>query len=78
MTSTAKSKGLIADARRTFNNANGGQPVFQQYLKASTNPVYSVGQINSYPTTTYAVQVFTTLVYACTSQSIYTAKWKLI
>ncbi|KAL3433094.1 major facilitator superfamily domain-containing protein [Aspergillus tetrazonus] len=60
----------------TFNNANGGQPVFQQYLKASTNPVYSVGQINSYPTTTYAVQVFTTLVYAWTSDSILRgARW---
>ncbi|KAL4995061.1 major facilitator superfamily domain-containing protein [Aspergillus recurvatus] len=60
----------------TFNNASGGQPVFQQYLKASTNPVYSVGQINSYPTTTYAVQVFTTLVYAWTSDSILRgARW---
>ncbi|CAI7603487.1 unnamed protein product [Penicillium manginii] len=48
-----------------FNNgAAGSQPVFQQYLKNSTDPVYSVGQINSYPTTTYAVQVVTTLAYA--------------
>lgn len=36
-----------------------------RYLKNSTDPVYSVGQINSYPTTTYAVQVVTTLAYAC-------------
>ncbi|GLA89020.1 hypothetical protein AtubIFM56815_003489 [Aspergillus tubingensis] len=49
----------------TFNNgAAGSQPVFQQYLKDSTNPVYSVGQINAYPTTTNAVQVVTTLIYA--------------
>ncbi|KAL3478541.1 major facilitator superfamily domain-containing protein [Aspergillus californicus] len=54
----------------TFNNASGGQPVFQQYLKASTNPVYTVSQINAYPTTTYAVQVVTTLIYAWTSDSI--------
>ncbi|KAL4780013.1 major facilitator superfamily domain-containing protein [Aspergillus varians] len=54
----------------TFNNANGGQPVFQQYLKASTNPTYTVGQINSYPTLTSAVQVLTTLIYAWTSDSI--------
>ncbi|KAL2814676.1 major facilitator superfamily domain-containing protein [Aspergillus cavernicola] len=54
----------------TFNNSNGSQPVFQQYLKASTNPVYTIGQINSYPTTTYAVQVVTTLIYAWTSDSV--------
>ncbi|KAL4927981.1 major facilitator superfamily domain-containing protein [Aspergillus undulatus] len=54
----------------TFNNASGAQPIFQLYLKASTDPVYSVGQINAYPTTTYAVQVFTTLVYAWLSDSV--------
>ncbi|KAL2847213.1 major facilitator superfamily domain-containing protein [Aspergillus pseudoustus] len=53
----------------TFNNANGGAPIFQQFLKASTNPVYTVGQINSYPTTTPAVQVVTTLIYAWSSDS---------
>jgi hypothetical protein len=53
----------------TFNNANGGQPIFQQFLKASTDPVYSISQINSYPTTTPAVQVVTTLIYACTCPS---------
>ncbi|KAI3002632.1 hypothetical protein CBS147346_5858 [Aspergillus niger] len=55
----------------TFNNgAAGSQPVFQQYLKDSTNPKYSVGQINAYPTTTNAVQVVTTLIYAWTSDTI--------
>ncbi|KAL4950731.1 major facilitator superfamily domain-containing protein [Aspergillus filifer] len=54
----------------TFNNASGAQPIFQLYLKASTDPVYSVGQINAYPTTTYAVQVFTTLCYAWLSDSV--------
>ncbi|KAI9924547.1 hypothetical protein MW887_006820 [Aspergillus wentii] len=54
-----------------FNNgATGGQPVFQQYLKDSTHPKYSISQINSYPTTTNAVQVVTTLIYAWTSDSI--------
>ncbi|RDW93622.1 uncharacterized protein DSM5745_00944 [Aspergillus mulundensis] len=67
---------ILTAAYITFNNASGGQPVFQQYLKASTNPVYTIGQINSYPTTTYAVQVFTTLVYAWTSDSILRgARW---
>ncbi|KAJ5227578.1 uncharacterized protein N7469_007584, partial [Penicillium citrinum] len=53
-----------------FNNgAAGSQPVFQQYLKNSKDPVYSVGQINSYPTTTAAVQVVTTLAYAWSSDT---------
>ncbi|KAF9884737.1 hypothetical protein FE257_001299 [Aspergillus nanangensis] len=55
----------------TFNNgAAGGQPIFQQFLKASENPKYSISQINSYPTTTGAVQIVTTLIYAWTSDSI--------
>ncbi|KAL2871159.1 major facilitator superfamily domain-containing protein [Aspergillus lucknowensis] len=54
----------------TFNNSDGGQPIFQQFLKASTDPVYSIGQINAYATTTPAVQVVTTLIYAWTSDSI--------
>ncbi|GFF62957.1 pantothenate transporter liz1 [Aspergillus lentulus] len=54
-----------------FNNASAGsQPIFQQYLKHSTDPKYSIGQINAYPTTTGAVQVVTTLIYAWTSDSI--------
>ncbi|KAJ5453526.1 uncharacterized protein N7458_004482 [Penicillium daleae] len=53
-----------------FNNgAAGAQPVFQQFLKHSTNPKYSVGQINAYPTTTNAVQVVTTLAYAWSSDT---------
>ncbi|OJJ89426.1 putative MFS transporter Liz1/Seo1 [Aspergillus glaucus CBS 516.65] len=54
-----------------FNNAAASsQPVFQQYLKASKDPVYEVWQINAYPTTTNAVQVATTLIYAWTSDTI--------
>ncbi|EYE99600.1 putative MFS transporter Liz1/Seo1 [Aspergillus ruber CBS 135680] len=54
-----------------FNNAAASsQPVFQQYLKASKDPVYEVWQINAYPTTTNAVQVVTTLIYAWTSDTI--------
>lgn len=41
--------------------------ILVRFLKASKDPKYSVGQINTYPTTTYAVQVVTTLAYACTS-----------
>jgi len=54
-----------------FNNASmGSQPIFQQFLKASKDPKYTVSQINTYPTTTNAVQVVTTLLYAWTSDSI--------
>lgn len=48
---TERLKPLLIDKRR--------------FLKNSTDPKYSVGQINAYPTTTYAVQVVTTLAYAC-------------
>ncbi|OOF91882.1 hypothetical protein ASPCADRAFT_176458 [Aspergillus carbonarius ITEM 5010] len=54
-----------------FNNgAAGSQPVFQQYLKDSKHPKYTIDQINAYPTTTNAVQVVTTLIYAWTSDTI--------
>ncbi|RYO67490.1 hypothetical protein AA0113_g4634 [Alternaria arborescens] len=54
-----------------FNNGtSGGQPVFQQFLKASKDPKYTVSEINTYPTTTNAVQVVTTVLYAWTSDSI--------
>ncbi|UCK57142.1 hypothetical protein AFCA_000079 [Aspergillus flavus] len=59
----------------TFNNgAAGSQPVFQQWLKHSTDPKYSVGQINAYPTTTAAVQVVTTLAYAWSSDTFLNGK----
>ncbi|KAL8793243.1 MAG: hypothetical protein Q9195_004179 [Heterodermia aff. obscurata] len=55
---------------RLFNNgAAGAAPVFAQYLKDSKHPKYSVPQINDYPTTTYAVQIVTTLAYAWSSDS---------
>ncbi|KAL3420553.1 MFS transporter liz1 [Phlyctema vagabunda] len=54
-----------------FNNgAAGAAPVFAQYLKASTEPKYTISQINNYPTGTSAVQVVTTLVYAWFSDAI--------
>ncbi|KAL2702049.1 hypothetical protein AAEP93_006347 [Penicillium crustosum] len=54
-----------------FNNgAAGSQPIFQQFLKNSKDPVYSISQINSIPTTTPAVQVVTTLAYAWISDTI--------
>ncbi|KAL2846089.1 major facilitator superfamily domain-containing protein [Aspergillus pseudodeflectus] len=52
-----------------FNNSNGGAPTFQQWLKASKDPVYTIDQINAYPTTANAVQVITTLMYAWSSDS---------
>lgn len=63
-----------------FNNGGAGsQPVFQQYLKASTNPKYSVDQINTIPTATSGVQVVTTLIYAWTSDSVFKgARWPAI
>jgi sugar phosphate permease len=56
----------------TFNNGNpaSAQPIFAQFLKASKHPKYTVAQINSYPTTTYAVQVVTTLIYAWMSDEV--------
>ncbi|KAL6230835.1 hypothetical protein BDW75DRAFT_234093 [Aspergillus navahoensis] len=53
-----------------MSSATPSQPAFQQYLKASKHPVYSVSDINLYPSGTYAVQVVTTLVYAWLSDSI--------
>ncbi|KAF2474660.1 MFS general substrate transporter [Lindgomyces ingoldianus] len=60
-----------------FNNGTGSAtPVFAQFLKASKKPEYTVEQINTYSTTTYAVQVFSTLVYAWTSDSVFGgARW---
>ncbi|THC96269.1 hypothetical protein EYZ11_004262 [Aspergillus tanneri] len=40
------------------------------FLKSSKHPKYTITQINAYPTTTSAVQVVTTLIYAWTSDSI--------
>ncbi|KAF1986877.1 pantothenate transporter [Aulographum hederae CBS 113979] len=61
----------------TFNNGGAGaQPVFQQYLKASEHPKYTVKEINTYPTATSGVQVVTTLIYAWTSDSVFKgARW---
>ncbi|MCJ1401789.1 hypothetical protein MMC11_005006 [Xylographa trunciseda] len=54
-----------------FNNgAAGAAPVFAQYLKDSKSPVYTVAQINVYPTSTYAVQIVTTISYAWLSDSV--------
>lgn len=55
----------------SFNNGGAGAaPVFAQWLKASTNPKYTVAQINAYPTTTSAVAVLSTLVYAWASDTV--------
>jgi len=68
---------LLTLAYICFNNGGAGsQPVFAQYLKASKHPKYSIPQINAYPTTTNAVQVVTTLIYAWTSDSVLNgARW---
>ncbi|KAN0075917.1 Major facilitator superfamily domain containing protein [Elaphomyces granulatus] len=56
----------------TFSNSIGSsQPLFQQYLKASENPHYTVSQINSYPTATSAVQILSTLIFAWMSDTIF-------
>lgn len=53
-----------------FNNGGAGsQPVFQQFLKASKHPKYTVSQINVYPTATNGAQVVATLAYAWSSDS---------
>ena len=59
-----------SDIHSFFNNgAAGAAPVFAQFLKDSKNPKYSISQINDYPTTTYAVQIITTFIYAWASDS---------
>ncbi|KAF2084657.1 putative MFS transporter Liz1/Seo1 [Saccharata proteae CBS 121410] len=60
-----------------FNNGSAsGQPIFAQWLKDSTTHKYSVGQINAYPTTTYAVAVLSTLIYAWSSDTFLKgARW---
>jgi len=67
----------MTDLLSLFNNGNSfAAPVFAQYLKHSKAPTYQVWQINVYPTTTYAVQVVTTLMYAWSSDSVFRgARW---
>ena len=64
-------EGAGTEKYRFFNNgAAGAAPVFAQFLKDSKHPKYTIAQINDYPTTTYAVQIITTLLYAWTSDSV--------
>ncbi|KAI9738406.1 MAG: hypothetical protein M1834_008909 [Cirrosporium novae-zelandiae] len=60
-----------------FNNAaTGSTPIFAQFLKDSKDPKYTVAQINAYPTTTNAVQVVTTFIYAWVSDAVLNgARW---
>lgn len=37
----------------------------RRYLRHSTNPRYSIPQINNYPTTTSGAQILMTIIYAC-------------
>lgn len=46
----------------------------RRFLKNSKDPVYSISQINSIPTTTPAVQVVTTLAYAWISDTVLNGK----
>lgn len=64
-------EGTGTDKYRFFNNGGAGAiPIFAQFLKDSKHPKYSIAQINDYPTTTYAVQIITTLMYAWASDSV--------
>ncbi|KAL2826748.1 pantothenate transporter [Aspergillus pseudoustus] len=62
---------LLVPMYIAFSSATPPQPCFQQYLKASTEPTYTVAQINIYPSATNAVQVVTTLAYAWLSDSVF-------
>jgi ACS family pantothenate transporter-like MFS transporter len=68
---------LLTIANSFFNNGAGSAaPIFAQFLKDSKNPIYTVDQINEYPTGTSAVQVVSTLAYAWISDSILNgARW---
>lgn len=63
-----------------FNNGGvGAAPVFQQFLKASKNPKYTVSQINVYPTIQNGVQVVSTLMMAWISDGpLKGARWPMI
>ena len=63
-----------------FNNGNASAaPVMAQYLKDSTDPTYTIAQINTYPTGTYAVQVVSTLAYAWSSDTfLHGRRWQPI
>ncbi|RAO66033.1 uncharacterized protein BHQ10_002045 [Talaromyces amestolkiae] len=50
-------------------SGTSGTPIFPQYLKDHVKPKYSVQQINLYPTGTYAVQIFSALVFAWVSDA---------
>lgn len=73
LTNTAHSTMGLQAASRCFNSMSSlflfsvSLTAGCRYLKYSKDPVYSVSQINAYPTTTNAVQVVTTLIYACMS-----------
>lgn len=73
LTNTAHSTMGLQAASRFFNSMSSlflfsvSLTAGCRYLKYSKDPVYSVSQINAYPTTTNAVQVVTTLIYACMS-----------
>lgn len=50
-------------------SGTSGTPIFPQYLKDHVNPKYTVQQINLYPTGTYAIQIFSALVFAWVSDA---------
>ncbi|KAL5380619.1 hypothetical protein DPSP01_007683 [Paraphaeosphaeria sporulosa] len=63
-----------------FNNGGvSAAPVFQQYLKSSKDPKYTVSQINVYPTIQNGVQVGSTLAMAWISDGVLKgARWPMI
>lgn len=59
-----------------FQGNSSASPAFAQFLRHDKSHKYKIWQVNVYPTTTYAVQIVTTLAYAWTSDSVFRgARW---
>lgn len=60
-------------------SGTSGTPIFPQFLKLSTEPKYTVAQINLYPTGVFGIQAFSALVFAWLSDTILKGqRWSII
>ncbi|OAP64709.1 hypothetical protein AYL99_00681 [Fonsecaea erecta] len=68
--------GVVALHTIFVNNNAIPQPFFSLFLKDSQHPKYTIAQINAIPSTSAAVQVVTTLLYAWSSDTfLQGARW---
>ncbi|KAL1997135.1 hypothetical protein VTN49DRAFT_8000 [Thermomyces lanuginosus] len=71
---------LVTILYMTFNNGiTYGQPIFQQYLRHSTHPKYTVSQINHYSTATPAMQLVAIVICSWMSDTVLRGKrWPFV